>query len=198
MILNELSTVASEKMPLSEFSEHLHLGSGFADDGAQNSVLEAYLRAAIAAVEARTGKAVFQRRFAWVLYNWIAPGCQGLPISPVQSVESVRLIAETGQETVIDAGDYSLERDAHYPALTGQGKDLPRIAQGGQAEIILEAGYGPDWSDVPHDLQQSILMLAANYYDNRHGTSGRREDIPFGVMSLLEPFRKIRLSGGAR
>ena len=58
MVLVELTTVPTGALPVTEFATHLHLGTGFADDGSQDAVLEAYLRAAMAAIEARIGKAL--------------------------------------------------------------------------------------------------------------------------------------------
>ena len=43
---------ADVALPVAEFRDHLQLGSGFADDGMQDSVLIAQLRAALAAVQA--------------------------------------------------------------------------------------------------------------------------------------------------
>jgi len=50
MILNELTSVPSSAIPVTAFSEHLNLGSGFSDSGDQDSILETYLRAALAAI----------------------------------------------------------------------------------------------------------------------------------------------------
>ena len=54
MMLVEQTTVPTAALPVAEFKDHLRLGTGFADDGVQDDVLEAYLRAAIATIEART------------------------------------------------------------------------------------------------------------------------------------------------
>jgi len=78
------STWPSSAIPVTAFSEHLNLGSGFSDSGDQDSILETYLRAALAAIEARLGIALFRRRFSWGLYAWSNPNTQRLPVSPVQ------------------------------------------------------------------------------------------------------------------
>ena len=83
MILVELTTVPATALPVAEFAAHLHLGTGFADDGSQDQVLESYLRAAIAAIEARTGKALIRRQFSWQLTVWRDAREQGLPVAPV-------------------------------------------------------------------------------------------------------------------
>lgn len=194
MILNELSAVPPEAMPVAAFSEHLHLGSGFSNDGAQVSVLEAYLRAALAAIEARTGNALFQRRFSWVLYTWTNTDTQPLPIAPVQAVEQVRLISVSGEEVQVDPARYHLQKDARQPRIVATGANLPQLPFDGSAEVVFEAGFGPAWDDIPPDLRQSVLMLAAHHYENRSGGDGK---FPPGVLALLEPYRKFRLSGGS-
>ena len=67
MMLVEETTVPLSALPVAQFKDRLRLGSGFSDDGLQDSVLESYLRAAIAAIEARTGKILIERAFTWTL-----------------------------------------------------------------------------------------------------------------------------------
>ena len=50
MMLVEQTTVPTAALPVAEFKDHLRLGTGFADDGVQDDVLETYLRAAIATI----------------------------------------------------------------------------------------------------------------------------------------------------
>lgn len=196
MMLTELTAVAAGDLPVAALADHLHLGTGFADDGSQDGVLETYLRSALATIEGRTGKAIFQRQFAWVVHSWIAPARQGLPIAPVATIGSVKLIAGNGSETIVDPGKYTLQQDAHRPALIAVVGQLPPIAAGGHAEIVMDAGFGPVWSDVPADLRQAVLMLAAHCYEDRTGNGGRGP-LPTGVLSLIEPFRTLRISGSA-
>jgi uncharacterized phiE125 gp8 family phage protein len=60
------------------------------------------------------------------------------------------------------------------------------------------AGYGAAWSDLPADLAQAVLMLAAHYYEYRHDTALSGGCMPFGVTSLLERYRPLRISAGAQ
>ena len=73
---------------------------------------------------------------------------------------------------------------------------LPPIAPGGTAEIVFRAGYGVAWSDSPADLAQAVLLLAAHYYEYRHETGLAGGCMPFGVSSLIERYRTVRLLGG--
>ncbi|MDZ4086704.1 MAG: hypothetical protein U1E69_07855 [Tabrizicola sp.] len=81
-MLTEETPVPSVALPVEEMKDHLRMGSGFADDGLQDVLIETYLRAAMAAIEGRIGKMLFQRRFLLVLDCW-RDAEQALPVSPV-------------------------------------------------------------------------------------------------------------------
>jgi len=195
MILNEITTVPSEAIPVAAFSEHLHLGSGFSDDGAKDAVLETYLRAAISAIEARSGMALFLRSFALGLYSWNNINGQPLPVSPVQSIQSMRLVSSVGVESLVQSDHYRLQKDGHRSRVLATGISLPHLPHNGSVEIVLDAGFGPGWEDIPADLRQGVLMLAAHHYENRNGKDAGH--FPSGVLALLEPYRAIRLGGAA-
>ncbi|GFE66709.1 head-tail connector protein [Litoreibacter roseus] len=193
MMLVELTSTPTEDLPIEAFKAHLRLGTGFSDDGLQNEVLESFLRAAIGAIEARIGKMMLSRRVSWTITRWAHSGSQPLPVAPVTAIQSISLMDRAGTETTVDAGSYDLERDTHRPRVFAYSSTLPVISNGGSATIIFDAGYGADWSAVPSELRQAVLMLAAHYYENRRDTSGAGGLMPFGVMSLLDPHRNIRI-----
>ena len=157
MILTEISTPRASALPVRAFAEHLHLGTGFANDGSEDGVLELYLRSAIAAIEARLGRALLARPFSWTVTGWREDASQGLPIAPVQSVDSITLVSADGSETPVDPEVWSVLRDAQRPRLVGRfGRLLPRIPRSGHAELHFTAGFGEQWSDVPPDLRQAV------------------------------------------
>jgi uncharacterized phiE125 gp8 family phage protein len=80
--------------------------------------------------------------------------------------------------------------------LRATGATLPVIPQGGSALVQFEAGYDAVWANLPADLQQAVLMLAAHYYEYRHDTSLSDGCMPFGVTSLIERYRVMRLGVG--
>lgn len=197
MILTEVSAPPSAAVPVRAFAEHLRLGTGFADDGAEDQVLELYLRAAMAAVEARIGRALLARAFTWTVTRWREDVSQGLPIAPVSAVEAITLINADGGELAVEPEAWSVLRDAHRPRLVGRfGRALPAIPRGGHAEIRFVAGFGPGWQDVPADLRQAVFLLAAHYYENRAEPSVGSASMPFGVLVLIESYRSIRVGGG--
>lgn len=199
MMLIEQTSVPGAALAVAEFKDHLRLGSGFADDGVQDGVLESYLRAAMAAIEARTGKVLIARSFSWTLTGWRDLGRQALPVAPVQSVSEVKIIDRFGNETVVDPDRYTLEQDSQRPRIVSTGMHLPLIPVNGSAEIAFDAGYGPDWMSLPADIGQAMFLLAAHYYENRSAASAGDVPMPFGVSLLIDRYRTVRLFGeGAR
>ncbi|WP_460273362.1 head-tail connector protein [Celeribacter sp. ULVN23_4] len=196
MILMEQTQVATAALPVAEFRDHMRLGTGFDDDGVQDTVLERFLRAAMAAVEARTGKVLISRDFLYTLTAWRDLSAQVLPVAPVTAVASFVIVDRLGTETTVDSAKYMLEQDMHRPRVVSTGFILPQIPVAGQAKIAFTAGYADTWDDLPADLAQAVFLLAAHYYEHRHETAVGEATMPFGVSTLLERYRNLRLFGG--
>ncbi len=196
MMLVELTTVPGTAIPVAEFKDHLRLGSGFSDAALQDGVLENTLRAALSAIEARTGKTLFERSFQWTLTAWRDLGAQALPTAPVSAITSLTITDRLGVDEVIASDRYYLEQDMHRPRLVASGLCLPTIPVGGTATIVFTAGFGAAWSDIPQDLQRAVLLLAAHYYENRGDTTPTGDEIPHGVAALIQRYRNVRLFGG--
>ncbi len=191
MMMVEMSSVSSALLPVTELTDHLRLASGFADDGSQDAQLESCLRAALAAIEARIGKALFQRSFTWHLSHWNSTCEQALPVAPVNSIDAIKLVSRGGTETVLDAESYSLRRDTHRPVIEAVSA-LPNPSTGGSIEIEFSAGYGADWHGIPADLRQAILIQAGEIYEAQGTTEA---GIAIGVAVLVEPYRQVRMRG---
>ena len=196
MMLIEETPVPDASLPVDAFKAHLRLGSGFGEDDLQDAVLRSFLRASLAAIEVRTSKALITRGFAWSLNGWRDAGGQALPLAPITTLSRLALVARDGAETDVDAESYWLERDAQAPRLRPTGVCLPSIPEAGSVLIAFEAGFGATWESLPADLQQAVLMLAAHYYEYRNDTALSDGCMPFGVSSLIERFKPMRL--GAR
>ncbi|WP_300029395.1 head-tail connector protein [uncultured Roseobacter sp.] len=196
MMLIEETTVPDGTLPVEDFKAHLRLGTGFGQDTAQDEVLAGFLRAAIGAVEARTGKVLITRSFGWSLSSWRNHDAQGLPLAPVMAINGVTIVARDGSETIAPSETYWLERDSQRPRLRATGSSLPAIPENGSVTIRFEAGFGPVWEVVPPDLRQAVMLLAAHYYEYRNETSLSDGCMPFGVTSLIERYRIMRIGAG--
>lgn len=193
MDLRETSPIPGAALPIAALREHLRLSSGFADDTTQDALLEHYLRAAVAAVEGRISRALIARDFLLQLSRWRDGYAQPLPVAPVVAVASVTLFDAAGAPTLVDPARYALDADGMRPRIEATGSALPGIPAQGRVEIAFSAGFGPDWADIPADLRQAVLLLAAQYYESRE--SGGAEDMGFAIRALLERWRDLRLGG---
>lgn len=198
MMLIEETAVPQAALPLAEFKTHLRLGTGFADDDIQDTILETFLRAAISAIEARTGKILIERDFSWTLVGWRDAAGQALPLAPVVSIATLTLRNREDEEELIAPSHYRLEKDTQRPVLRPSGVLLPGIPSGGTAELQFTAGMAAGWGSLPADLGQAVLLLAAHYYENRNDSSTDDDSMPFGVAGLIERYRTVRLLGGGR
>ncbi|MFD0859570.1 head-tail connector protein [Roseovarius aquimarinus] len=196
MMLIEETAVPDAALPVAQFKAHLRLGTGFADDDVQDAVLQSFLRAAIASIEARTGKVLIERVFSWELLAWRTSYGQALPVAPVKAVEQIVLRHASGSEQIADPAHYRLERDTHRPRIVPLGTVLPPVPSGGAVVVRFRAGFGTGWGDLPADLGQAVLLLAAHYYEYRADTALGGGCMPFGVTSLIERYRTVRLLGG--
>ncbi len=198
-MLIEETTVPDGALPVEDFKAHLRLGTGFGQETSQDEVLTGFLRAAIGAVEARTGKVLITRSFGWSLSFWRDLNAQGLPLAPVSAISSVTIVARNGDEVLAAPEAYWLEKDSQRPRLRSTGAALPGIPANGSVVIRFDAGYGAAWADVPPDLRQAVMLLAAHYYEYRNETSLSDGCMPFGVTSLIERYRIMRIgTGGLR
>lgn len=197
MMLTEVTQVASAALPIQALKDQLRLGSGFGADGFQDGLLESHLRAAMAAIEGRTAKAILARQYKLVLEDWRQADEHALPVAPISAVASVTVFDADGQATPLDAARWRLVADVARPKLVAHGTLFPAVPEDGRIEIIFDAGFG-DWATVPADLAQAMLMLAAEYYEHRHETD-RVAGLPHAVLALIERWRTVRvLGGGAR
>ena len=194
MDLIETSTVADGDLPVAAFRAHLRLGTGFADEATGDALLAQYQRAAMAAIEARTGKVLMTRGFRLVLSRWRWADAQALPVAPVATVTAVTLVNAAGVESAAPAGSWRLAVDRHRPQLLATRAVLPGVPVNGRVEVSFTAGFGADWSSVPEDLRQAVLLLAAQYYEGRTGAPGA--EMPAAVAALLARWVPVRLTAG--
>ena len=197
MMLIEETAPAAEALPVAALREHLRHGSGFeiAEDNAETAALTGYLRAAIAAIEARTGKVLLTRRFRMQLDDWRDRLGQTLPLAPVVTVDRIEIDDGAGTVTTLQPDGWRLLPDMQRPTILPAGVILPNVPRRGFLTITFTAGFGDTWASVPADLSQAVLMLATRYYEDR-SFEGSANAMPFGVSALIERWRQIRTLAG--
>ena len=182
MAMREVAPVEASELPLAELTAHLRLGTGFADDGLEAPAVERACRAALTAVEARTGRSLIARPFVWRMWHRPRSGVAVAPFAPILSVTSVEVV-RGGERTTV--GGWHASDDALG--------DLPLVPAGGSVEVSLSAGMGA-WSDLPADLCEAVLLVGAALYEARGGAA---PEVPDAVRGLIAPWRRLRI-GGAR
>jgi len=100
-MLVEVTGVPDAALPVARLREHLRLGTGFGEDGLQDPVLAGFLRAAMAAIEGRTGKVLIARDFLYSRGAWGFADRQPLPVAPVSEVALVAVVDAAGVETAL-------------------------------------------------------------------------------------------------
>jgi uncharacterized phiE125 gp8 family phage protein len=196
MILVEDTPIPLSALPIAAFQDHMRLGSGFADEGLQDSVLEMSLRSALAAIEAQTGKILIQRSFGWTVTGWRDAYRQPLPLAPVTTVTAVTLIDQQGDETQWPQSSWYVEQDTHRPKIVAVSACLPDVPDAGSIKVQMLAGLAEVWSDLPADLTQAVFILAAHFYEFRYDVTGGASKLPMAVERLISPYRNVRLMGG--
>lgn len=188
--------LGAELLPIEALRAHLRLGTGFGNDTLQDPVLEPMLRAAISTIEMQTAKALISRAMTYTTDRWSSARAQTLPVAPVSAVTTLRFLTAEGGETVLPESLWWLCEDGAAPSIVGRGGLLPTPPSGARIEIAFDAGYGT-WDEVPADLRQAVMLLAAHYYEHRSETQLSAGCMPFGVTALLEPYRLRRVGFGA-
>lgn len=192
-MLIEETMPAVELLPLAALREHLRLGSGFElmADAAEDRALVGFLRAAMATIEGRTGKVLLRRQYRMRLDDWRDRMAQALPLAPVSSIQSIEIEDGSGGVLVVEPRDYRLIEDMQRPVLAPNGVILPHVPRRGAVTVRFTAGFGDVWGDVPGDLAQAVIALAARYYEDR-GLAEARAALPVAVASLIERWRAVR------
>ncbi|MEM6276508.1 MAG: hypothetical protein AAF714_06120 [Pseudomonadota bacterium] len=198
MMLIEETSIPDAALPVDAFKAHLRLGTGFADGALQDAVLASFLRAAMAAIEARTGKILLDREFSWTLTAWRDCAAQSLPIAPVTAVTELILRDADGAATSADPESYRLITDQQRPVLAARRSLLPAIPSDGEVAILFRAGFAVAFNDLPSDLALAVFLLAAHYYEHRAEVAMSGGDMPYGVSVLIERYKVVRLVAGAR
>ncbi len=208
MMLVEEMIVPDAALPIDALRRHVRLGTGFAEDDMQEELLASFLRAAMSAIESRTGKALLQRDFRLVLTDWYSADRQPLPLAPVVSVTGISLCRPAAPDTVVENATlveqlgicdeldplrYRLELDTHVSCIKPRTGCFPTLAADQTVMIRFVAGMSPTFEGLPGDMMHAILMLAGHFdeYRNEYGLS--QGCMPFGVSSLIARYCPMRL-----
>lgn len=188
----------SEPVTLSEVQAHLGLtltgspASHSDDDRISNFLIPT----ARQMVEAYTSRALVSRTFTQYFGRWPAGSEFRLARAPLSSVTSIAYIATAGGtystvstdvyevDTVATPGRVHLKANQEWPT--------PDAIQNA-VKVTYVAGYGAA-TDIPQAIRCAMFWLIAHLYENAEATSTLAiQEIPWGVRSLLAPYRVFQL-----
>ena len=139
-----------------------------ADDFTDDDLLiQAYITAARELAEHRTGRLFVTQTVEVVLSEFPSINI-ALPVSPVQSVSSIKYIDVNGNEQTVPAEYYTLDTYGLVPSIEPEyGVVWPAVRAGTNAvKVRVVAGYGAPTA-VPLSVKQWILMAVDTFYQHR-------------------------------
>jgi uncharacterized phiE125 gp8 family phage protein len=186
-MLTRIQTLNILPVGLSEVKAHLRL-----DHGHEDAYLRSLIQAATGFIEEYLGRSLLTQiwRLIWQQEKpcplQLSTTCEDicsvpLPYPPLRTILGVNRLMDTGEKKRIRR--HRLELTHPVPKLFFMTVPEP-------VEIEFETGYGNHSKDIPPLIRQAILMLVADFYENR-GSEGMSHPIVVGPM--LDAYRVVRL-----
>lgn len=163
----------------------------------EDALISGLVSAAIATIEAQTGKNLSVKDFTQELAGF--PGCYPYTVKllrgPVVTIASIDYDPSDGTDPATVA-DFRLIEGKNAALLPAYGQMWPLTLDGpGTVRISGTAGYAD--GEAP-DLDQAALMLVAHWYQNREAVSvlsgAAAVEVPLGVQMLIQPYRPTGLA----
>jgi len=191
MALVITSAPAVEPVTVSEAKAHLRV-----DGTAEDTLIGSLILTSRLHIEAALGLALMTQSWRLTLDAWPNGRELELPLRPLRSLTSVKIVAADGTAETIPSSSYVVDIDGTPPRLVRNGGSWPQPEKAANGiEIEFTAGFGDEAADVPAPIRQALLMLIAHWYEHRDPIEvGSRETlIPAAVSDLLAPYRTVRL-----
>ena len=185
-----LSGPAVEPLGLDETRLWLRL-----DATDEDQLVLALIRAARSAVEQATRRALVAQSWRLRLDRWPAERHLRLPLSPILSLDAVRVFDAAGAPMLLDLAGFHIDAPRGPQLVLDATPPAPgRIANG--IEIDITAGFGVSGQDVPEPLRMAMRLLVAHWYERRGDAlhEERIATLPAGVAALVAPWRTARLA----
>ncbi len=182
-----ISAPAAEPLTLADLKAHLNI-DGTLDDTALTTLMVV----ARATVERLARKLLITQTWRVTLDRVPQTGLVFLPLTPVQTVSSVKVADASGTMQTVPGASYLLDLTSEPARLLFTGAvPQPGVAMGGvQIEVV--AGYGAAGANVPAPLVHAVRLLTAHWYQTR-GDAPAGASIPDDVVALVADWRTRRL-----
>ncbi|RWG80942.1 MAG: hypothetical protein EOQ69_19360, partial [Mesorhizobium sp.] len=119
--------------------------------------------------------------------------CLRLPVGPLASVSSVTYYDGSNVQQTLGTSVYDKFTDAlgPYVGLKPNQSWPSTYARPDAVSVTFVAGEAVD--DVPAPLKVAIMLLAANWFENREAVNvgNITSEMPMGVAALIAPYRRV-------
>jgi|GEM_PF-1260711 len=129
------------------------------------------------------------------LQAWPATGVMDLELPRVLEVDSIEYEDADGVDHILTATDYVLDAVGSYHGrvVLKSAASWPSSALADVNPIVVtfNCGYGDEAEDVPEPLRLAILLLVAQWYENREvvNIGNIATPLPFTVEALIANYR---------
>ncbi|HHN68231.1 MAG TPA: hypothetical protein ENK15_09410 [Thermopetrobacter sp.] len=179
---------ATTPVTLAQAKAHLKV-----DDAAEDALIADLIAAATRRIEAVCALAFITQGWRLLSDCWPRKGVVRIPLYPLQAVQSVKVLTETGLQTVDPAAweADTIGRPARLRALAAFPAPADRM---NVYEIAFTAGFGDAPADVPADLKQAVLLTVAHWFEHREGRDAPGlKGLPAEARAIVRDWREVRV-----
>ncbi len=186
MALRLITAPAVKPVTVSDMESHMR-----AVLTAETAIVEAYIAAITEKAEAYTRRALVSQTWELVLDGF--PCEIRLPLSPLQSVTSIKYLDAAGVLQTLDPSMYVVDSASEPGRISpAYGTTWPvTLPVHGAVVIKFVCGYGAAASSVPASIKAWIMLNVASLYENRESIGDPRLSEIGMAESLLTPFRVV-------
>lgn len=176
-LLERAIAPASEPITLADAKQYIRVDHSDEDDAITDMIVAVRM-----AAEEYMRRSLITQSWKLVLDDYIAERTK-LPMGPVQSVTSLKIIDR-------DDSEQSISSNVYYLNAAKDTLIMDSVLIGFKIELIYQTGYGVA-SDVPKAIAHGMLTHLAALYDTR-GEDGMAA-MPEKSTQLYAPYREVRL-----
>ena len=184
-----LTGPAVEPIPLAEMKGYLRL-----DGDDEDAIVSSLVTAARLAIERAARIALVAQSWRYEIPGWPDRGIVPLPLSPILSLDAVRILSASAEPITLASGLVRLD-DVADPARLVLDASVARPAGDDiRLSVDLTAGFGATATAVPEPLRLAIRRLVAGWFEARGDTRPSGSGLPPEIAALLAPYLRPRLA----
>lgn len=194
LTLTRTTDAAAEPILWDEAMVHLHL-----DTEDEKNLVEALIVAARNNCESYTHRQFITATWELKLDGFPDEACAiELPRPPIAAVSSIVYLDEDGVSQTLSTSAYQTDVKSQPGRIMVAPEQYWPVTESGRMNpvtVTYTAGYGAAGTAVPRAIRQAMLLLVAEWFENREavvvGTIVNK--LPFAVEALLNPYRVMTL-----